>query len=42
MNGSADAIVTFNQRDFAAAMESVDFGLISPATALLQIRSPDS
>lgn len=39
MNGGADAIVTFNQRDFAAGMENVDCALISPATALLKIRS---
>lgn len=42
MNGSADSIVTFNQRDFALGMESVDCGLISPVTALLQIRSSES
>jgi predicted nucleic acid-binding protein len=39
MNGGADAIVTFNQRDFAKGMENVDCALISPGVALLKIRS---
>jgi len=41
MNGNADAIVTFNQRDFVAGMEAADFVAISPAMALQQIRSSD-
>lgn len=40
MNGAADGIVTFNQRDFSAGMEAVDFLAISPAMALQQIRRP--
>jgi putative PIN family toxin of toxin-antitoxin system len=41
MNGNADAIVTFNRRDFVAGMEAADFVAISPAMALQQIRSSD-
>jgi putative PIN family toxin of toxin-antitoxin system len=39
INGSASAIVTFNQRDFAAGMEGFDCTVIPPSTALQQIRS---
>jgi len=39
VNGQASAIVTFNQRDFAAGIESFHCGVILPATALEQIRS---
>ena len=39
INGSASAIVTFNQRDFAAGTKSFDCAVILPATALKQIRS---
>jgi putative PIN family toxin of toxin-antitoxin system len=39
INGSAGAIVTFNQRDFAAAGRGFDCAVILPATALQQIRS---
>ncbi len=38
MNGSASAIVTFNQRDFAAGSKGLDCAVILPATALQQIR----
>jgi putative PIN family toxin of toxin-antitoxin system len=39
INGGASAIVTFNQRDFAAGIEGFDCAVIPPATALQQIRS---
>ncbi len=39
INGSADAIVTFNQRDFAAGTKSFSCAVILPVTALQQIRS---
>jgi putative PIN family toxin of toxin-antitoxin system len=39
INGSAGAIVTFNQRDFADAGKEFDCAVILPATALQQIRS---
>ena len=39
VNGNANAIVTFNQRDFIAGMEGFDCVAILPATALKQIRS---
>jgi putative PIN family toxin of toxin-antitoxin system len=39
INGSADAIVTFNQRDFAAGTRGFGCAAILPATALQQIRS---
>lgn len=39
INGSAGAIVTFNQGDFAAGMEGFDSAVILPAMALQQIRS---
>jgi putative PIN family toxin of toxin-antitoxin system len=39
INGSASAIVTFNQRDFAAATRAFSCAVILPATALQQIRS---
>lgn len=39
MNGSAGAIVTFNQRDFTEGMKGFACAVISPATALQQIRS---
>jgi hypothetical protein len=41
MNGSARAIVTFNQRDFAAGIKGLDCAVILPATALQQIRHLD-
>lgn len=39
INGNATAIVTFNQRDFAAGMKGFRCALILPVTALQQIRS---
>jgi len=39
INGSASAIVTFNQRDFASGMKGFSCAVILPATALQQIRS---
>ncbi len=39
INGSASAIVTFNQRDFAKAGKDFNCAIILPATALRQIRS---
>jgi len=39
MNGNASAIVTFNQRDFAAGMEGFSCAVILPAMALQQMRS---
>jgi len=39
VNGSADAIVTFNQRDFEAAVRVFGCAVILPGTALGQIRS---
>jgi predicted nucleic acid-binding protein len=39
INGSASAIVTFNQRDFVAGIKGFSCGVILPATALQQIRS---
>jgi putative PIN family toxin of toxin-antitoxin system len=39
ISGSASAIVTFNQRDFAEAGRDFDCAIILPATALRQIRS---
>ena len=39
VNGSATAIVTFNQRDFVAGMRDFDCAVILPAMALQQIRS---
>jgi putative PIN family toxin of toxin-antitoxin system len=39
INGSADAIVTFNQRDFVSGTIGFRCAVISPATALQQIRS---
>ena len=37
MNGSADAIVTFNRRDFEEAGRGLDCAVILPAVALQQI-----
>ena len=37
MNGSADAIVTFNRRDFEEASRSLNCAVILPAAALQQI-----
>ena len=39
INGSASAIVTFNQRDFAPGTKGVSCAVILLATALQQIRS---
>ena len=39
INGSASAIVTFNQRDFAAGTKGFSCAVILPAMALQQIRS---
>lgn len=39
INGSASAIVTFNQRDFASGIKGFSCAVILPATALQQIRS---
>lgn len=39
INGRADAIVTFNQRDFVSGIKSFRCAVILPATALQQIRS---
>ena len=39
INGSASAIVTFNQRDFAAGIKGLSCAVILPAMALQQIRS---
>lgn len=39
LNGNANAIVTFNQRDFALGMKSFGCAVLLPATALQQIRS---
>jgi putative PIN family toxin of toxin-antitoxin system len=42
INGSASAIVTFNQRDFATVTETFRCAVILPGTALRQIRSSNS
>ena len=39
INGSAGAIVTFNQRDFATGMEGFNCTVLLPGTALQQVRS---
>ena len=39
INGSASAVVTFNQRDFALGTKGFSCAVILPATALQQIRS---
>ena len=39
INGSASAIVTFNQRDFVSGIRGFNCALLLPATALRQIRS---
>jgi len=39
INGSASAIVTFNQRDFATGIKGFSCAVIPPAMALQQIRS---
>jgi len=39
INGSASAIVTFNQRDFASGIKGFSCAVILPSTALQQIRS---
>jgi NADPH:quinone reductase-like Zn-dependent oxidoreductase len=39
INGSASAIVTFNQRDFAAGIKGFSCAVILPAMALQQVRS---
>jgi len=39
INGSANTVVTFNQRDFAAGTKGLNCAVILPATALRQIRS---
>jgi predicted nucleic acid-binding protein len=39
MNGSADAIVTFNVHDFASAGEQFDLDFIQPNVALQRLRS---
>lgn len=39
INGGASAIVTFNQRDFVAGIKAFDCTVISPATALREMRS---
>ena len=39
LNGNASAIVTFNQRDFVAAIAAFECAVIPPAIALQQIRS---
>jgi putative PIN family toxin of toxin-antitoxin system len=38
VNGGADAIVTFNRRDFEEAREEFDFALILPRQALDEIK----
>jgi putative PIN family toxin of toxin-antitoxin system len=42
VNGNADAIVTFNQRDFEEVGESFDCAAILPGAALQQMRSSNS
>lgn len=39
INGSADAIVTFNQRDFTGFCKDFDFAVLLPSAALQYIRS---
>jgi putative PIN family toxin of toxin-antitoxin system len=39
VNGNADAIVTFNQRDFERTSKDFDCAVILPGAALLQMRS---
>ena len=39
VNGNADAIVTFNQRDFEAAVRDFGCAVILPGAALSEIRS---
>lgn len=41
VNGNADAIVTFNQRDFEETSRNFDCAVILPAVALQQIRRPN-
>ena len=40
-NGNADAIVTFNRRDFEGTTKNFDCAVILPREALEQIRSPN-
>lgn len=42
INGNADAIVTFNQRDFAVGAMGLYCAVISPLAALRQIRGQTS
>ena len=41
VNGNANAIVTFNQRDFEGTSRSFDCAVILPGAALHQIRRPN-
>ncbi len=41
VNGNADAIVTFNQRDFEGARAEFDCAVILPREALDQMREPN-
>ena len=42
VNGNADAIVTFNQRDFEEARREFDCAVILPSEALVQMRESNS
>lgn len=42
VNGNADALVTFNQRDFAAAGRDFGCAVILPGAAPSEIRSSNS
>ena len=42
VNGNADAIVTFNQRDFEEARKEFDCAVILPRAALHRTREPNS
>jgi predicted nucleic acid-binding protein len=42
LNGGADAIVTFNQRDFQEARREFGCAVILPREALAQMRRSDS
>jgi len=38
VNGTADLLVTFNRRDFAAAQPRFQLGLVSPGEALIRLK----
>ena len=39
MNGRADRLVTFNQKDFAEASETFQIDIVTPASTLCELRA---